>query len=86
VLTSLILAAGKTLQEIVLSQAEKLQQKLQQVDQRFWQQVIETQPRLLQRLQRCKDMPVRLKKLQRLGSGDETGQRILAFSLTLCWR
>jgi hypothetical protein len=47
------IGSRKTLQEIVLSQSEKLQQKLQQVNQRFWQQV--TQHPLLQRLQRCKD-------------------------------
>jgi hypothetical protein len=47
------IGSRKTLQEIVLSQAEKLQQKLQQVNQRFWQQV--TQHRLLQRLQQCKN-------------------------------
>jgi hypothetical protein len=47
------IGSRKTLQEIVLSQSEKLQQKLQQVNQRFWQQV--TQHQLLQRLQRCKD-------------------------------
>lgn len=47
------IGSRKTLQEIVLSQAEKMQQKLQQVNQRFWQQV--TQHRLLQRLQQCKN-------------------------------
>jgi hypothetical protein len=47
------IGSRKTLQEIVLSQSEKLQQKLQQVNQRFWQQV--TQHQLLRRLQRCKD-------------------------------
>jgi hypothetical protein len=49
------IGSRKSLQTIVLQQANKLQQKLQQVDRRFWQQVIETQSQFLQRLQRCKD-------------------------------
>jgi hypothetical protein len=49
------IGSRRTLRMIVREQASKLQKKLQQVDQRFWQQVIETQPQLLQRLQRCKD-------------------------------
>ncbi|MFA0759842.1 MAG: hypothetical protein NOOUEUKL_002525, partial [Candidatus Fervidibacter sp.] len=40
---------------IVLEQARRLQQKLQQVEQCCWQQATQIQPQLLQRLQRCKD-------------------------------
>ncbi len=40
---------------IVREQARKLQQKLQQVHQRFWQRAAQTHPQLLQRLQRCRD-------------------------------
>jgi len=49
------IGSRRALQMIVLEQANKFQQKLQEVDQRFWQQVIKTQPQFLQRLQRCKD-------------------------------
>ena len=49
------IGSRRLLRTIVLEQASKLQQKLQQVDQCFWQQATQTQPQLLQRLQRCKD-------------------------------
>jgi hypothetical protein len=47
------IGSRRTLRMIVREQASKLQKKLQQVNQRFWQQV--TQHRLLQRLQQCKN-------------------------------
>ena len=50
------IGSRKLLQSIVLHQAGKLQQRLQQVTQNYWQQALErVQPQLLQRLQRCKD-------------------------------
>ncbi len=49
------IGSRRSLRTIVLEQAGELQQKLQQVDQCFWQQATQIQPQLLQRLQRCKD-------------------------------
>lgn len=50
------IGSRRTLQKIVLEQANKLQQKLQQVDQHFWQQVSETQLQLLQRLKNANSL------------------------------
>jgi len=49
------IGSRRSLRTIVLEQARRLQQKLQQVEQCCWQQATQIQPQLLQRLQRCKD-------------------------------